>query len=174
MLIALEVDGRVVVGLCDAPARDHRHWAVRDRGAFWSRARGLVERLRVSATAKPRARSFVPPAEWRRYGVKRSREPANVTQSSVADHPACRSFRTESISRVPRAGRIYVAASDVVRRKLFNWRAVDEPSSPENVVRIQMRQDPGKPQSESWPHPIFQLALLDFELVGDAAAQSCD
>ena len=33
-LIALEVDGRVVVGVCDQPAHNRRYWAMRGSGVF--------------------------------------------------------------------------------------------------------------------------------------------
>lgn len=64
-LIALELDGRIVAGVCDDPAGGRRHWAVRGGGAFRVRGTNAPERLSVSATAHlSAARSFVPPPRW--------------------------------------------------------------------------------------------------------------
>ena len=67
-LIALEIDGRVVVGICDEPAHGRRYWAVKDGGAWSSSARPQApERLHVSGVRDLRsARSYVPPPRWRR------------------------------------------------------------------------------------------------------------
>jgi len=66
-LIALEVDGRVVVGVCDQPAHQRRYWAVRGGGAFLADASTPAGRpLRVSSARElAKARSFLPPPRWR-------------------------------------------------------------------------------------------------------------
>src|SRR5207249_5144898 len=64
-LVALEVDGRVVVSVCDQPAHQRRYCAVRGHGAFCSTAASAPLRLRVSPLRELRsARSYVPPPEW--------------------------------------------------------------------------------------------------------------
>ncbi|PYR33527.1 MAG: histidinol phosphatase [Acidobacteria bacterium] len=64
-LVALEVDGRVVVSVRDQPAQQRRYWAVRGHGAFCSTAPFAPSRLRVSTVRELRsARSYVPPPEW--------------------------------------------------------------------------------------------------------------
>lgn len=40
-LIALEIDGEVVVGVCDQPIHERRYWATKGGGAFSSSAAGL-------------------------------------------------------------------------------------------------------------------------------------
>lgn len=91
-LIALEIAGDIVVGVCDDPARDRRSWAVKGRGAFRTEGASSPKRLQVSGTTElKRARSFVPPPEWVRgdealamavalMGATRPTEPE--------DHPA--------------------------------------------------------------------------------------
>ena len=92
-LIALEVDGDVVVGVCDLPAHGRRYWAVRGGGAF--RADGSIEtgrRIGVSAGRDLRmARSYVPPEEW--LPDARARAIASSLASATKpepqqDHPA--------------------------------------------------------------------------------------
>ncbi len=64
-LIALEEHGRIVVGVCDEPARERRYWAVRGHGAWFRDDAGSAQRLRVTdAHQLSEARSFVPPPEW--------------------------------------------------------------------------------------------------------------
>ena len=65
-LIALEVDGRVVVSVCDQPAQKRRYWAARGHGAFClNKSSPAPRRLSVTHTADLRvARSHVPPPEW--------------------------------------------------------------------------------------------------------------
>jgi histidinol-phosphatase len=66
-LIALEVDGVIMVSVCDQPARNRRYWASRGHGAFFTDASRQSEprRLHVSETrAVQSARSRVPPEEW--------------------------------------------------------------------------------------------------------------
>ena len=66
-LIALEVDGLIMVSVCDQPARNRRYWAGRGHGAFCTDTSSPSEprRLQVSGTrAIQSARSRVPPEEW--------------------------------------------------------------------------------------------------------------
>jgi histidinol-phosphatase len=91
-LIALEVDGLVVLGVCDEPPVDKRYWAARRGGAYSSRAGSADERLRVSDTRElDGARSFVPSAQW--LPTERARDIAGalsaITQALPPDdHPA--------------------------------------------------------------------------------------
>jgi histidinol-phosphatase len=65
-LIGLEVDGHVVVGVCDLPVHQRRYWAVTRGGAFCLDGRSEAPRaLHVSAVADLRsARSYIPPPQW--------------------------------------------------------------------------------------------------------------
>jgi histidinol-phosphatase len=65
-LIGLEVDGHVVVGVCDLPVHQRRYWAVTGGGAFCLDGRSEAPRaLHVSAVADLRsARSYLPPPQW--------------------------------------------------------------------------------------------------------------
>jgi histidinol-phosphatase len=64
-LIALEVDGAVVLGFCVEPARRRHTWALRGEGAFRSVGGGAPTRLSVSRTADLRsARGWVPPPHY--------------------------------------------------------------------------------------------------------------
>jgi histidinol-phosphatase len=92
-LIALEVDGRIVVGVCDEPANTRRYWAVRGGGAFRSNAPGTPPtKLGVSATHElAAARSYVPPPQWQ--PDDRSRRIAVALAEATnpqpqTDHPA--------------------------------------------------------------------------------------
>ena len=65
-LIALQVDGRVVLGLCAQPMLQRRYWAVSGRGAFRSED-GSAAPLRLQTSTRANlatARSYVPPPEW--------------------------------------------------------------------------------------------------------------
>lgn len=54
-LVALEVDGRIDVGVCSSPLGNHRWWAVRDGGAFAGRTDGsLARRIHVAAADRCR------------------------------------------------------------------------------------------------------------------------
>jgi histidinol-phosphatase len=91
-LIALEIDGRVVVGVCDDPPIDRRYWAAKDLGAFRSDAGARESRIRVSRTQElSGARSFVPSAEWVKGEAARAMAEAlgSITNPVPAeDHPA--------------------------------------------------------------------------------------
>jgi histidinol-phosphatase len=66
-LIALEIDGVIMVSVCDQPARNRRYSAARGHGAFFTDASSQSEprRLHVSETrAVKSARSRVPPEDW--------------------------------------------------------------------------------------------------------------
>jgi len=65
-LIALEVDGRVVVSVCDQPAHARRYWAVKGSGAYGRHGRdGVAVRLQANAVGHlAAARSYLPPARW--------------------------------------------------------------------------------------------------------------
>ncbi len=66
-LIALEIDGEIVVGVCDAPAIDRRHWAIRGGGAFAAEGGAPGRPVRVGgARSLPEARALVPNPEWQR------------------------------------------------------------------------------------------------------------
>jgi histidinol-phosphatase len=91
-LIALEVDGEVIVGVCDEPALDRRYWATLGGGAWCAAGRAAERRLSVTGTDElSRSRSFVPPPHW--VPDQRSRELAEAltaaTTPCAADaHPA--------------------------------------------------------------------------------------
>jgi histidinol-phosphatase len=92
-LIGLEVDGRVVVGVCDLPVHQRRYWAVTGGGAFCLDERsGAERRMRVSTAADLRtARSYLPPAQWQPDA--RARALAHALARATApephvDHPA--------------------------------------------------------------------------------------
>ena len=64
-LIALEVDGEVVLGLCVEPSRRRRTWAVLGGGAFRRDDGAEPRRLSVSAgTRLAEARTSLPPAHY--------------------------------------------------------------------------------------------------------------
>ena len=90
-LIALEVDGRIVVSVCDAPARKRRYWATRGDSAFCSDD-GAVRALRVTATLNLRdARTYIPPDRYQ--PDEQSRRVAAVLIHAnralpPSDHPA--------------------------------------------------------------------------------------
>ena len=113
-------------------------------------------------------------------------------------------------------GKTIFIAGDVKDGKVVNLHAVAAPEKPQNVLRVHLFQEAGKPATfltitnyfgvpvkyqagmrlpqkqdflststcpvrargsasrESWPHPIFQLALHDFEVLGKGVAASCD
>ena len=93
-LIALEIDGRIAVGVCDQPVHKRRYWASRGHGAFCADAStgATPRRLRVSTTSVMRdAKTFVPPPMWLR--TDRTRDVANIVMNATtpqphADHPA--------------------------------------------------------------------------------------
>jgi histidinol-phosphatase len=91
-LIALEVAGRVVLGVCDDPPIDRRYWAGTGLGAFRTDGVERASRIRVSRTeALPGARSFVPSPEWVTGEQTRAMAGAltAITNPTPADdHPA--------------------------------------------------------------------------------------
>jgi len=91
-LIALEVGGEIVVGVCDDPPIDRRYWAVRGGGAFRADGASQPRRLQVSGTTDlQRARSFVPPPEWVRGDDAQAMAvalAAATRPTASEDHPA--------------------------------------------------------------------------------------
>jgi histidinol-phosphatase len=86
-LIALEVDGEVVVGVCDEPALDRRYWATLGGGAWCAHGRADGRRLSVTATGDlSRSRSFVPPPHW--VPDQRARELADALAAATRPGPA--------------------------------------------------------------------------------------
>lgn len=66
-LVALEIDGRVAVGVCEMSPIGRRYWATRGGGAYVARNGAPHVRLEVSRKAElAAARCFVPPAMWAR------------------------------------------------------------------------------------------------------------
>jgi histidinol-phosphatase len=65
-LIALEIEGRVVLGICEQPTASRRYFAARQRGAYvHSRSSGVIEPVKVTQTTELAvARSFIAPPEW--------------------------------------------------------------------------------------------------------------
>lgn len=91
IFVALEVEGKVVVGVCDQPARDRRYWAATGHGAHLRDETGAQRPLRVTTVnALGSARSFVPFAghlttdETRHVADRLSR----ATAPSAPDEPA--------------------------------------------------------------------------------------
>jgi histidinol-phosphatase len=91
-LMALEIDGRVAVGVCEMSPIGKRYWATRGGGAYVSASGAPDVRLAVSDTAElAAARCFVPPALWVRTDAGRamSRAVAAATLPYEQDeHPA--------------------------------------------------------------------------------------
>jgi histidinol-phosphatase len=92
-LIALEIDGGVVVSVCDQPANKRRYWAVKGCGAFCSHASYKEDRrLRVSAVRDlGTARSYLPAPQW--LPDQRARRVAEMLAAATRpephlDHPA--------------------------------------------------------------------------------------
>lgn len=86
-LIALESDGRVVVGVCDQPAHRRRFWAASGGGAFWTDPVGARQSLTVSRLADvATARSYVPPPQWQRD--ERARRIAETLSAASRSAPA--------------------------------------------------------------------------------------
>ena len=91
-LIALEVDGAVVVGVCEMSPIGKRYWGARRRGAYVSSEGEADVRLAVSGTAElAAARCFVPPALWVRSDAARAMSSALGAASlpyEQDEHPA--------------------------------------------------------------------------------------
>src|SRR5688572_31607462 len=72
-LIALEVDGRIAVGICEMSPTAKRYWATRGGGAYLSSSGAPDVRLAVSGTTElAAARCFVPPVMWVRTDAARA------------------------------------------------------------------------------------------------------
>ena len=72
-LIALEIDGRVAVGVCEMSPIGKRYWATRGGGAYVSSSGAPDVRLAASDTVElAAARCFVPPALWVRTDAARA------------------------------------------------------------------------------------------------------
>jgi histidinol-phosphatase len=72
-LIALEIDGRVAVAVCEMSPIGKRYWARRGGGAYVSGTGARDVRLQVSGTTDlAAARCFVPPALWVRTPAARA------------------------------------------------------------------------------------------------------
>jgi histidinol-phosphatase len=85
-LIALEVDGRIVVGICDAPAYKRRTWALMGGGAYYSYSPPGKQQLRVSHVQNLReARGYIPP-EARRF-TERDRKAADGLARAANPRP---------------------------------------------------------------------------------------
>lgn len=91
-LIALEIDGRVAVGVCEMSPTGKRYWATRGGGAYVSRSGVPDTRLAVSGTAElASARCFVPPAMWVRTESARAMSTALAAATvpyEQSEHPA--------------------------------------------------------------------------------------
>jgi histidinol-phosphatase len=91
-LVALEIDRRVAIGVCEMSPIGKRYWATRGGGAYVSQGGEGDVRLKVSGTAElGAARCFVPPAMWARTDAARAMSSA-LTAATVAyeqdEHPA--------------------------------------------------------------------------------------
>lgn len=91
-LIALEIDGRVAVAICEMSPIGKRYWATRGGGAYVSSSGAADVRLEVSGTAElAAARCFMPPAIWARTEAARAMSTA-LTAATVPheqdEHPA--------------------------------------------------------------------------------------
>jgi histidinol-phosphatase len=91
-LIALEIDGRVALGVCEMSPTAKRYWATRGGGAYVSSTDRPDTRLQVSRTAQlAAARCFVPPAFWVRTEAARAmstRVAAATLPYQQDEHPA--------------------------------------------------------------------------------------
>jgi histidinol-phosphatase len=91
-LIALEVNGAIVVGVCEMSPIGKRYWAARGGGAYVSSAGAADVRLDVSGTAElAAARCFVPPALWVRSDIARAMSTAIAAATlpyEQDEHPA--------------------------------------------------------------------------------------
>lgn len=92
-LIALEIDGQIVLSVCDQPPINRRYWAVRGCGAFCIHPPSISRKqLKVSATRDlSAARSYVRPPQ--RLPDEQARRVAHILSSATnpqppTDHPA--------------------------------------------------------------------------------------
>ena len=91
-LIALEIDGRVVLSVCDQPPINRRYWAVRGCGAFCTHPPSIARKqVRVSSVGDlSRARSYVPPPE--RLLDEQARSIAQALASATNPEPPTNHF----------------------------------------------------------------------------------
>ena len=91
-LIALQVDGRTVLGIADQPPQARRCWAALGQGAYRRVAGGAEEPLRVSQRPDlAGATGFVPPASWCRNDESvrlADAMAAAIVPAPTMDHPA--------------------------------------------------------------------------------------
>ena len=135
-LIALEIDGRVAVGVCEMSPIDKRYWATSGGGAYVSRSGVPSERLEVSGTAEfGAARCFVPPPLWVRTDAARAMSSALRAATlpyEPDEHPAleiatgradlaCSSWPAHGISRPRRSSSKRRAAVSRTSRVAARW-----------------------------------------------------
>lgn len=87
-LIALEQDGRLIVGVCDQPVHRRRYWAARGGGAYCREgdADAPPRRLHVSTIdTLADAHAFLPRPEWQRND--RARRIATAAQGAARSRP---------------------------------------------------------------------------------------
>lgn len=90
-LIALEIDGELIVGVCDMAPIDRCYYAGRGLGAFRRATGGTADQLAVTATtALAGARCHLPSARWTPPADQARSEAfaAVATAVAVDDHPA--------------------------------------------------------------------------------------
>ena len=91
-LIALEIDGQVVLGVCDQPVHKRRYWAVRGGGAFCADDGATSTRLQTSVHAElATARSYLPPPHWVPDDISQTignALKAATRPETQSDHPA--------------------------------------------------------------------------------------
>jgi histidinol-phosphatase len=100
ILLALEVEGRVVVGVCDQPARDCRYWAASGSGAYRRDSTGTERRLHVTTVdTLSAARSVVPFAGHLMTDRSRqvARDMSRTTTTSLPDEPAAALYIAEGL-----------------------------------------------------------------------------
>jgi histidinol-phosphatase len=91
-LIALEIDGRVAVAVCEMSPTDKRYWATLGEGAYVSTSGAPAVRLEVSETPElAAARCFVPAPAWLRTDAARAMAAslrAATRPYEMDEHPA--------------------------------------------------------------------------------------
>jgi histidinol-phosphatase len=91
-LIALEIEGRVVVGVCDQPVHARRYWAAKGTGA-WCLPPAAATPVKLSVTNArdlATARAYVPPPTWtpERFLTTADALRAATKAEMHTDHPA--------------------------------------------------------------------------------------